>query len=555
MKKIISLIFILCGCLPLAAQEESRHDAEISKRLEIFNNAYRMLDQFYVDSLDAKKHVEDALLYMLAQLDPYTQFYSEDKADDLKQMTTGKYAGIGSMISYDVRTDRCVIADPYEGMPAANSGLRKGDVILSIDGVDMGVCGKTERQDYSSKVSNALRGEPGTTFALMVKRPHVADSLTFHIQRETVALPSVTFSGLLSDSVGYVLLDGYTENTSKDLRRAFDQLKARGARRMILDLRINGGGLMVEAVNVVNLFLPRGYEVVSTKGKLKEMSATYKTRKEAWDTEIPVVVLTDFGTASAAEITSGALQDYDRAVIVGRRTYGKGLVQQSRPVGFGTAMKLTTSKYYIPSGRCIQAYEFKNGMPQHLPDSLSKEFRTAAGRVVRDGGGITPDVIVKEDSLPGLLGQLEISNALFDYAVKYRNTHESIAEPSKFHITDKEYEDFKAFLKEEKFTYDSQSRSALDILRKIADREGYGDVAKAEFDSLQAKLVHNENYDYKRWETEIRRIVDMAILRTFYYEQGAIEYFVPYDKDLQEGLKILCDDQRYHEILAAPKKK
>ena len=547
-------MLMLAGLLPALAQKEN-HNAEMTKQLEIFNGLYRQLDRFYVDTLDAKKNVENAILYMLAQLDPYTVYYAEDKADDLKQMTTGKYAGIGSLISINKSADRCVIAEPYKGMPAANSGLRRGDIILSIDGVDMGVLGKQNPQEYSSKVSNALRGEPGTTFTLVVKRPCVSDSMAFQIKRATVALPSVSYKGLVSDSIGYVLLNGYTEHTSRDLRQAFEDLKEEGAKRLILDLRMNGGGLMMEAVNVVNLFIPRGFPVVSTKGKLKEMNATYKTRKAPWDTEIPVVVLTDFGTASAAEITSGALQDYDRAVVVGRRTYGKGLVQQSRPLGFDAALKLTTSKYYIPSGRCIQAYEFKNGMPQHLADSLSKEFHTQAGRIVRDGGGITPDVIVKGDSLPGLLGQLEISDVLAEYAAEYRNTHESIAPPSKFHLTDEEFKNFKAYLKKKNFTYDRQSRKALDILRKIAKDEGYAEEAKAEFDALEAKLVHNEDHDYDYWEKDIRRVVEMAILRCYYYEEGAIEYFLPYDKDLQEALKIIRDDQRYRDILSKPKKK
>ena len=553
MRKIIILVLALMGIMPLSAQQKN-HNAEVTKQLEIFNGLYRQLDRFYVDTLEAKKNVENAILYMLAQLDPYTVYYAEDQADNLKQMTTGKYAGIGSLISINKEADRCIIAEPYKGMPAANSGLRRGDIILSIDGEDMGVLGDQKLQDYSSKVSNALRGEPGTTFTLVVKRPCVADSLSFQIKRATVALPSVSYKGLISDSIGYVLLNGYTEHTSRDLRLAFENLKGKGAKRLILDLRMNGGGLMMEAVNVVNLFIPRGFPVVSTKGKLKEMNATYKTRRAPWDTEIPVVVLTDFGTASAAEITSGALQDYDRAVVVGRRTYGKGLVQQSRPLGFGAALKLTTSKYYIPSGRCIQAYEFKNGMPQHLPDSLSKEFHTQKGRIVRDGGGITPDVIVEGDSLPGLLGQLEISEALASYAAEYRNTHEQIAAPSVFHLTDQEYEDFKAYLKKKDFTYDRQSRKALDILRKIAKDEGYAEEAKAEFEALEAKLVHNEDHDYDYWEKDIRRVVEMAILRCYYFEEGAIEYFIPYDKDLQEGLKIIRDDQRYHEILSKPKK-
>ena len=554
MKKIICCLLACLGLLPAAAQN-SEHNAEVTRQLEIFNTLYRQLDQYYVDTLDASKQIENAINYMLAQLDPYTVYYNEEKVDELKQMTTGKYAGIGSLISYNKAADRCVISDPYEHMPAAEGGLRRGDIILSIDGKDIGVCGKRDRGEYSSEVSNALRGDPGTTLNIVVKRPYVADSLHFSITRKNISLPSVVYTGMLADSVGYVLLNGYTENTSRDVRHAFESLKEKGARRLILDLRDNGGGLMLEAVNIVNLFIPKGLPVVSIKGKLPQMNATYKTRQDPWDTQIPLAILTDFGTASAAEITCGALQDYDRAIVLGRRTYGKGLVQQSRPLDYQTALKLTTSKYYIPSGRCIQAYEFSNGMPKFRPDSLSKEFHTAAGRPVRDGGGITPDVIIEADSLPSLRTALERSVPLFDYSVKYSNTHKSIASPSQFHISDQDYADFRAFLKQEKFTYDSQSRNALSLLRKIAEREGYGEVAKAEFDALEAKLVHNEEHDFKHWEKEIRQLVDMAILRSNYYEKGAIEYFLPHDKDLQEALTILCDDARYRSILSSPKKK
>ena len=333
MKKIICCLLACLGLLPTVAQN-SEHNAEVTRQLEIFNTLYRQLDQYYVDTLDASKQIENAINYMLAQLDPYTVYYNEEKVDELKQMTTGKYAGIGSLISYNKAADRCVISDPYEHMPAAEGGLRRGDIILSIDGKDIGVCGKRDRGKYSSEVSNALRGDPGTTLNIVVKRPYVADSLHFSITRKNISLPSVVYTGMLADSVGYVLLNGYTENTSRDVRHAFESLKEKGAKRLILDLRDNGGGLMLEAVNIVNLFIPKGLPVVSIKGKLPQMNATYKTRQEPWDTQIPLAILTDFGTASAAEITCGALQDYDRAIVLGRRTYGKGLVQQSRPLDY-----------------------------------------------------------------------------------------------------------------------------------------------------------------------------------------------------------------------------
>ena len=558
MKRILLLVVLAWGIwLPSVAQksEQGEHLEQVTSQLEIFNDLYRQLDQYYVDTLNPKKQIENAILYMLAQLDPYTVYYAQDQKEDLKQMTTGKYAGIGSVISYDKRLDRNIIREPYEGMPAAEAGLRPGDIILRIGDKEIGVCGKQDVAEYSSSISNALRGEPATSFQLVVKRPWVADSMTFKLTRRVVELPSVTYYGILADSVGYLSLNGYTEHTSRDVRLAFEDLKRKGAKRLMLDLRGNGGGLMMEAVNLVNLFLPRGYTVVSTKGKVKEEESSFKTRKEPWDTEIPLVVLTDFGTASAAEITSGALQDYDRAVIVGERTYGKGLVQQPRLLENGAMFKLTTSKYYIPSGRCIQAYEFENGMPKHLPDSLTKEFQTAAGRLVRDGGGINPDVNVKADSLPNFIDMLTISDALFDYVVKYRNTHDQIAPADEFHLTAAEYADFQAFVKEKKFTYDRGSSRMLDMLRKMAKLEGYAEVAKDEFKALEAKLSPDINYDFKRWEKEVRKLVETAIVTSFYYEKGAILATLQEDKFIQEGLKVLCDDARYRSILAAPKKK
>lgn len=546
---IIVLLTVTAGWLSAAAQRGS-HNAVTAKQLDIFNSLYRELDLHYVDTLDAKKNVDNAILYMLNQIDPYTEYYPGERSAELKQMTTGKYAGIGSVITYRKDLDRCIINTPYEKMPAAEAGLRPGDVILSIDGQDTGTCGTGDAGDYSARVSEALRGQPGTTFTLKVKRGGTEKPLTFRLTRRTVTLPSLTYRAMLSDSIGYVLLNGYTENTARDLRRAVAELKQDGARRLVLDLRGNPGGLMSEAVKVVNLFIPRGKEVVGMRAKTKENTTSFKTQDEPLDIEMPVAVLTDFGTASSAEITSGALQDYDRAVIVGRRTYGKGLVQEMRDLPYGAVLKLTTSKYYIPSGRCVQAYEFKDGRPVHLPDSLSKEFRTAAGRVVRDGGGIVPDVAVEADSLPNLILYLENSDALFDYCVEYRNTHKEIAPPAEFRLSDSEYEAFKAYLKQKGFTYDRQSLRALDMLRQIARREGYAEEARAEFDALQSRLTHDEDFDFRRWEREIRRVVERTIVGFYYHERGAAEYEMRDDKDLDAAVALLRDDARYRALLA-----
>ncbi len=556
MKKIFSLLPALLMALPLAAQ--TNHNFEVAKQLDIFNSLYRTLDLYYVDTLNAEKAVGDAILYMLDRLDPYTEYYTEEDSKDLRQLTTGKYAGIGSPIIYRKDHDRCIFSSPYEHMPAAEAGVRTGDVILAIDGKDLGPCGSKAPNDYTSEVSEALRGQPGTTFELKVKRPGVEEPLTLRLTRRTIELPSVSYVRMLGDSIGLVRVEGYTENTSRDLRRALVGLKEQGMKRLVLDLRGNGGGLMHEAVNAVNLFVPRGREVVRTKGKVQEDNNVYKTTAEPFDVTMPVVVLVDYHTASAAEITSGALQDYDRAVIVGRRTYGKGIVQSPRELPYNSMVKLTTSKYFIPSGRCVQAYDFKNrnadGMPSHLPDSLTKEFATAAGRLVRDGGGITPDVIVAADSLPGLISYLAASNEMLDFCIDYRNAHPQIAPAEDFRLTAEEYEAFKQHLRERKFTYDRASREALKVLKRVAAREGYAEAAKAEFDALEAKLTHDLDFDLTHWETQVRRLVESAIVESYYYAKGVSDYNLSEDTDLKAALDILRDDARYKAILDGSEK-
>lgn len=552
MKRLPLVLLLLAPVLSLPAQEN--HNFEVSRHLDIFNSLYRDLDLYYVDTLDAKKAVGDAILYMLDQLDPYTEYYPEDETTDLKEMTTGKYAGIGSPIVYRKDLGRCVFSSPYEGMPAAQAGIRTGDVIVSIDGQDVGECGTQEPGEYSARVSRALRGDPGTTFELRVRRPAVNRLLSFKLTRRTVHRPSVGYRAMLSDSVGYVALTGYTDDTSRDLRLAVVELKQRGARRLVLDLRGNPGGLMREAVQVVNLFIPRGREVLSTKGKVREMNKTYKTTEEPLDPLMPLAVLVNYGTASSAEITSGALQDYDRAVVVGQRTYGKGLVQEPRELPYNSILKLTTSKYFIPSGRCVQAYDFKNrnadGQPRHLPDSLSEEFYTAAGRTVRDGGGITPDVAVEPDSLSPFVAYLAASDELFDYCVRYRNRHASIAPPATFGLSDADFADFADYLRSRGFSYGSRSLRVLDLLRREARREGYADGVEAELDSLAAHFTSDLDRELARWKPDIKRIIEACLVENYYYERGLTEYMLRHDKELDEALRILNDDPRYRKILS-----
>ena len=468
-------------------------------------------------------------------------------------MTTGKYAGIGSPIRYHKASDRCAFDAPYLNMPAWLAGIRSGDIIMRIDNKDVGVCGKTERREYSQKISNLLRGNPGTTFSVTVKRPGRERLLRFRITRQTIKQPSVVYSTLLPNQIGYVLLSTFTEDTAKDLHDAFDQLRKQGAKRMVFDLRNNGGGLMGEAVKVVNFFVPKGKKVLSTRGKDPDMNETYKTTTSPFDTGMPLAVLVNYATASAAEITSGSLQDYDRAVIVGRRTYGKGLVQTPKNLPYGSMMKLTTAKYYIPSGRCIQAYDFKNrgadGQPRHLPDSLCKVFRTTHGRLVRDGGGITPDIVVEEDSLPDLIAYLEASEQLFDFVTDYCNTRKKIAAPTEFHLSDQDFEAFKQYMVKSDFTYDSRTRQSLDRVKQWAKFEGYDQRAAQEFEALAAKLKPNLQADLEQWKIPVREVVEAAIINNIYGRAGVVAYRLRNDKDLDAAVDVLNDRARYNAIL------
>lgn len=552
----ISLI-LLAIVLSLSALAQTRNsNYETAKHLDIFNRLYKELDLNYVDSLKAKDVIEDAIYYMLEQLDPYTTYYPEDEQDDLRQLTTGKYAGVGSLISYHKGHDRCIIAEPYADMPAAQVGLRRGDVIVAIDGIEMPKCGKRNVRAYSDSVSSAMRGEPGTQLRIRVERYGKAKPLDFTITRRSIQLPAVNFCRMLNDSIGILAFNAFRDNTAQEVRQAFLDLKAKGMRRLLLDLRGNGGGLLGQAVQLVGLFVPTKSEVVSTRGKLAHKNESFLTYVAPVDLQMPIVVLTDFATASAAEITAGALQDYDRAVIVGQRTYGKGLVQVPCELGGtgGGVLKVTTSKYYIPSGRCVQAYDFEDGTPRHLPDSLSKVFHTRAGREVRDCGGIAPDIVVKEDSLPNLITYLMLSDLVGDYVARYRTTHSTIAAPEQFRLTDAEYADFIAFLKDNKFTYDRQSSNALKVLRAIAEREGYAEQAKEQLDALESIFTRNEDYDYRLWEQQIRAIIEPAILTDYYYQRGAKEYDLRTNPTVARALEILSSDTTYRNLLSPAKR-
>lgn len=555
MKRTLKLI-ILAAWLALPATAQKNHNFEVSKNLEIFNNLFKQLDLYYVDTLDADKLVKTATGSMLNTLDPYTEYYPDDERDDLKQMLTGKYAGIGSLIHYSKNEDRCIISEPFENMPAAEGGLKAGDVILSIAGKEFGPKGSQNTNEFTESVSNALRGEPGTSFIVKIQRPGEDKPREIKLTRRAIKTPPISYYGMIAENTGYIYLSSFPEGAATDVRRAVIDLKQKGAKQLVLDLRNNGGGSMQEAIDLVNLFIGKGKTVVELKGKIKSANETYKTPREALDPDIPLAVLVNGNTASSSEITAGTLQDYDRAVVIGTRTYGKGLVQQTRPLPYDGVLKLTTSRYYIPSGRCIQAIDYShraaNGAVNRIPDSLTNVFHTAAGRPVRDGGGIMPDSVVKVDSVANIVLYLNpgmiTSDVLFNFVTEYTHRHATIDPPEKFDISDEEYENFKRYAKEHNFTYDRQSVKLLDNLKKVAKFEGY-DVAE-DIKALEAKLTHNEDYDFEHWKPEIKKLLNNEIMLRYYYRRGLIRNSLNNDKTLDTALAVLNNPQEYRKMLA-----
>lgn len=497
---------------------------------------------------------------MLSLTDPYTEYYPEEEVSSLKEMTTGKYGGIGAAIRYYEAKDRIAVVEPTEGMPAAEAGVKAGDIILSVGGKEM-VRGDMKPQEFSSKVSEALRGEPGTSFVLKVLRPLKNDStvMEFKITRKNIRTNPVPYYGMVKDSIGYLALSSFTENSAKDFKKAFIELKQKGAKSLIIDLRDNGGGSLSEAVDIVNLYVPKGQEIVVTKGKVRQAQGSYKTQNEPVDTQIPLAVLVNGATASASEIVSGSLQDLDRAVVIGSRTFGKGLVQTIRPLPYNGTLKVTTSKYYIPSGRCIQAIDYakKNadGSVARTPDSLTTVFHTAAGREVRDGGGIRPDIAVKGDKIPNIVFYLMNDDLIFDYATQYCWDHPTLASVDDFKLTDADYEAFKKLVKSRNFTYDRQSEKMLKSLKEIAEFEGYMTEAAEEFKALEKKLNHNLDRDLDYFAKPIKEYISQEIVTRYFYQRGAAMERLKDDTDLEEAIKVLQNPVRYREILSAPVKK
>ena len=550
MKKqiIIALCAMALTATSAMAQKPNDHNFEVAKQLDILNHVYKNLDLLYVDTLNPKETVGTAINAMLRSLDPYTEYYAQDETKNLRQMLTGKYAGIGAIVRKHQKLDRVVIDEPYENMPAAEAGLKKGDVILSIDDSMM-----TDKE--VNYVSSHLRGEPGTSFLLKVMRPSTGKLMNFKITRRNIKLPEMPYYGI-KDGVGYITLNQFTEGCAKEVRKAFVDLKKQGATSLIFDLRGNGGGSEQEAVDILNIWLPKGLKVVENRGKIRQANKTYETRIEPVDTLMPMVVLVNGETASSSEITSGALQDLDRAIILGTRTYGKGLVQIPIDLPYNTNMKVTTSKYYIPSGRCIQAYNYKRGggYKEHIPDSLTKVFYTRNGREVRDGGGIMPDVELKGDTIPNIAFYLSASGqdsteVMFDYVVEYISKHPTIAAATEFHISDADWADFKNRVIKSGFTYDPVSKKQLAELVKTAKFEGYYDDAKKTFDELEKQLNHNVATDLDKHERVLRQVLESEIIAAYYYQRGTIEAGLNYDKQVKEAIRLLKSPDEYRKKL------
>ena len=560
MKKNVTVVSILVGGLLLGSlfwgfSKSDDRNFQIVKSLDVFNAVFKELDMFYVDSIDPKEIVEYGIQAMLVKTDPYTEYYPEED-NTLKEMTTGKFGGVGSVIRYYSPRKRVAIIEPSEGNPAAEAGLKAGDVILEINGKEMLQENRTPNE-MTSYVSDHLRGDPGTLCVVKVDRP-TSDStyvpMEFRITRGTIRTNPVPYYNMLNDSIGYIYISTFSvEGCSKEVKRALIELKQQGAKSLVIDLRSNGGGLLSEAVNVVNFFVPKGKEIVKTKGKFKQMDHTYRTMNEPIDLEIPLTVLVDGGTASAAEILSGSLQDLDRAVIIGNRTYGKGLVQTLRDLPYNSSMKITTAKYYIPSGRCVQAIDYSrrnaDGSIARTPDSLTNVFRTAAGREVRDGGGIRPDIEVKIGKTPNILFYLVNEDMIFDYATQYVIKHPTIAEVKDFQLTDADYADFKAMLKKRNFTYDRQSEKMLQNLKEMAEFEGYMEGASEEFAALEKKLQHNLDLELDRFAKEIKPLIAEEIVKRYYFERGAVQETLKDDADLKKALEVLQKPEEYKKVL------
>lgn len=549
MRKVRSARFIIIAAILITAvtsvaflSTQETRDFRIAKNLDIFFTLFRELNTFYVDELNPDKLVKTGIDNMLKTLDPYTVYYPESEGDEVAFMTTGKYGGIGSLVRGS--GDYVVVSLVYKGFPADVAGIRPGDILKKADGVSL--------KGYpTEKVSEKLKGNPGTVINLTIERNGV--EMEIPVKREKIAVPPVPYYGMVDENTGYIRFTNFTQDCSEDVKNALVALKAKNPRQIILDLRGNPGGLLTEAVDIVNLFVGPGNEIVKTKGKVEQFDETFKTTHVAVDENIPLAVIINRGSASASEIVAGAIQDLDRGIIVGQRSYGKGLVQITRPLSYNTQLKITTAKYYIPSGRCIQALDFshpnEDGSVGIIPDSLISEFRTKNGRTVKDGGGIKPDIEVVPAQLSQVAAELYLRNYIFDFASRYYWTHPAVKSLSQFSFTDQDYNEFRSYLESRKFSYKTNTEESLSELIANAKKEKYYDLHKDLFTNLEKELNHTLDQDLVTFRAEITDLLEDEILSRYFYEEGSIEWSLKTDEQVKKAIEILNNRNNYNSIL------
>jgi carboxyl-terminal processing protease len=518
---------------------------EISKNLDIFVTLFKELNLYYVDETQPGDLVEKGIDGMLQSLDPYTTFIPESDIEDYRFMTTGQYGGIGALIRK--KDSLVVVAEPYEGFPAEKAGLMAGDVILEVNG-------KSTEGKSTGDISEVLKGQPNTEVKVKIQRFGETKPLDVTIVREEIQIKSVPYSGMLNDEVGYVNLSNFTDNCSQDVRKAVEELKKEGMNKLVLDLRGNPGGLLKEAVALSNLFVPKGELIVSTKGKVKEWNKDYRATQQPLDKEMPLVVLVNSGSASASEIVSGVIQDLDRGVVIGQRTFGKGLVQTTRPLSYNSQLKVTTAKYYIPSGRCIQALDYSNrnedGSVGKVPDSLITQYATKAGRPVFDGGGINPDVTVEPIKLSEVAFNLGMKMLYFDFATEYRHKNQTAPAIEDFHVTDEVYTEFKAWLDNKEFDYTTDSEKMLERLKEVAEEEKYFERIETEYTALLDQVKHNKVHDLEEFQEEVKDLLRGELVSRYYHQKGRIQAMLEGDTEVLKALEILQDNVEYNRILS-----
>lgn len=547
-KILISSIIVFTSFFLFSFQQNNEKYFEIVKNLDIFATLFKEVNSQYVDEVDISKMMKIGIDAMLESLDPYTNYIPEDDIEDYRTMTTGQYGGIGAMIGR--KGTKNIILMPYEGFPAHTSGLKIGDEIVSIDG-------KEVKDKNTNDISKLLKGQAGTKLKIVVSRYNKKENLTFEITRQKIKIENIPYCGMVDNEIGYFHLTDFTQNASKEVRDAVVKLKEKGAKKIIFDLRDNSGGLLNEAVSITNLFIPKDREVVNTKGKVAEANKTYYAESAPLDVEIPIIVLTSGRSASASEIVSGVIQDYDRGLLIGEKTFGKGLVQHTRPLSYNAQLKVTTAKYYIPSGRCIQAIDYskkkEDGSAIKIADSLRREFKTKNGRKVYDGAGIYPDITTTKQELHPITQSLIAKNLFFDYATKYFYEHEKIEEAKKFSISEKEYSEFVKWLEGKDYDYKTKIETDLETLTENSKKEKYYDGIKEQIELLKTKINHNKESDLVKFKDEIKEILENEIVSRYYLQKGIIEASFDTDVDVQEAIKLFKDEAKFKSLITAGK--